>query len=106
MFQIMPTSPSDKSALPDPAYHWTTRKALVFLGALAELGRVDEAAAAVGMSRQSAYRLRGRLDEGGTFAQAWDRAQELGRENRRARQRASRKATPLAPESDIFGLGR
>ena len=105
MFPRMPTSPSDKSALPDPAYHWTTRKALAFLGVLAELGRVDEAAEAVGMSRQSAYRLRGRLGEGGAFAQAWDRAQALGREKRRAR-RPSRKATSLAPERDIFGLGR
>ena len=102
----MPTTPSDKSALPDPAYHWTTRKALVFLGALAERGRVSEAAQAVGMSRQSAYRLRGRLGEGGTFARAWDQAQALGREQRLARRRPPRKATPLAGEGDVFGLGR
>ena len=102
----MPTTPSDKSALPDPAYHWTTRKALVFLGALAERGRVSEAAQAVGMSRQSAYRLRGRLGACGMFAQAWDQAQAQGRELRRARQYRSRKATPLSPEGDVFGLGR
>ena len=45
----------DKAALPDPSYHWTTLKAGAFLGALAEFGRVGEAARAVGMSRQSAY---------------------------------------------------
>jgi hypothetical protein len=106
MFQLMSTLPSDTSALTDPAYHWTTRKVLAFLGALAEFGRVSEAAEAVGMSRQSAYRLRGRLGDGGTFARAWDQAQARGREQRRARQRTSRKATPLAPERDIFGLGR
>ena len=102
----MPTPRSDKSALPDPAYHWTTRKARVFLGALAERGRVSEAAEAVGMSRQSAYRLRGRLGEGGTFARAWDQAQALGREQRRAQRRPPRKATRLSGEGDIFGLGR
>ena len=57
------------------------------------------------MSRQSAYRLRGRLGEGGTFARAWDQAQAQGREHRRVRRRPPRKATPLAPESDVFGLG-
>ena len=48
----------DKSALPDPSYHWMTLKARVFLGALADFGRVAEAARVVGMGRQSAYRLR------------------------------------------------
>ena len=88
---------------PDPAYHSTTRKALVFLGALAEFGRVSEAARAVGMSRQSAYRLRTRLAGRGPFGRAWDRALAEGLERRRAR---SRKATPLPPEDDIFELGR
>ena len=102
----MSTPRVDKSALPDPSYHWTTRKARVFLGALADLGHVSEAARTVGMSRQSAYRLRGRLGEKGLFAMAWDEAQAKGRARRRARQRATRKATPLPPESDIFGIGR
>lgn len=92
----------DKSSLPDPSYHWTTYKARVFLGALADLGRVGEAARAVGMSRQSAYRLRERLGERGVFARAWDRAQAEGRAKRRSR----RKATGLPPERDVFGLGR
>ena len=66
----MSTRPPDKSSLPDPSDHWTTRKASVFLGALADLGRVGEAARAVGMSRQSAYRLRARL-KGQPFDLAW-----------------------------------
>lgn len=94
----MSTPTPDKSALPDPSYHWTTRKACVFLGALAEFGRVGEAARAVGMSRQSAYRLRERL--GGLFAESWDRAQGQGLEKRRARRRAARNATSSVWESD------
>jgi len=96
----------DKSSLPDPSYRWTTRKAQVFLGALADLGRVGEAARAVGMSRQSAYKLRERLGEGALFARVWDDAQASGRAKRRERRRAARKATGLPPESDVFGLGR
>jgi hypothetical protein len=95
-----------KSSLPDPSYHWTTLKAQVFLGALADLGRVEDAARAVGMSRQSAYRLRARLGEGTLFARMWEQAQAEGRTKRRTRRRAARKATVLPPESDMFGLGR
>ena len=100
----MSTPRPDKSALPDPSYQWTTRKAQVFLGALAQLGRVSEAARAVGMSRQSAYRLRARLGEDGLFAKIWDKAQAEGHARRTERSRAARKATPLPPESYIFGL--
>jgi hypothetical protein len=102
----MSTPRPDKSALPDPSYHWTTVKARVFLGALADLGRVSEAARAVGMCRQSAYRLRERLGEDGLFARAWDEAEAEGRARRRARRSSARKATPLPPQSDIFGLGK
>lgn len=103
----MSTPRIDKSALPDPSWQWTTRKALVFCGALAEFGMVSRAARAVGMSRQSAYRLRERLGEGGLFARAWDESLEKGREKRRARGRAlpARKVT-LAPERDVFGIGK
>ncbi len=94
---------ADKSALPEPSYHWTTRKAAVFLSLLAELGRVGDAAHSVGMSRQSAYRLRERLGEDGVFAKLWDRAQAEGRAKRPARRRG--KATPPL-ERDIFGLGK
>jgi hypothetical protein len=102
----MSTPAPDKSSLPDPSYRWTTLKAQVFLGALADLGRVSEAARMVGMSRQSAYRLRARLGEGTLFARAWDQAEAAGREKRRGRRRSPGKATHLPPESDIFGLGR
>ncbi len=64
---MSPSTPApprpDKASLPDPSYHWTTLKAQVFLGALSDLGRVGDAARAVGMSRQSAYKLRERLGE-------------------------------------------
>jgi hypothetical protein len=102
----MSTSAPAKASLPDPAYHWTTLKARVFLGALADLGRVGEAARMVGMSRQSAYRLRRRLGEGNVFARTWDAAQAEGQAKRRSRRRVRRKATILPPESDIFGLGK
>ena len=96
----------DKSTLPDPSYHWTTVKAGTFLGALAHFGRVGEAARAVGMSRQSAYKLRERLGRDAIFARAWDEAQARGRSKRQARRRAARTATSLPPEGDIFGIGR
>jgi hypothetical protein len=102
----MSTQAPAKSSLPDPSYHWTTLKAQVFLGALADLGRVGEAARMVGMGRQSAYRLRARLGEGSLFARAWDEAQAEGVAKRRARRRSRRKATILPPEGDMFGLGK
>jgi molybdenum-dependent DNA-binding transcriptional regulator ModE len=51
-------------------YRWTRDKMLSFLRALAQGGSVAAAARGVGMSRQSAYRLRARLGAG--FAKAWD----------------------------------
>ena len=69
-----------KSAFPDASYQWTTYKAGAFLGALADLGTVAEAARAVGMTRQSAYRLRER--SGHAFAELWDQCLALGRERR------------------------
>ena len=102
----MSTPTRDEAALPDPAYHWTTCRAEVFLGALAHFGRVGEAARAVGMSRQSAYKLRDRLGRDELFARAWDHARAEGRGRRQARQRAALRARALPPESDIFGLGR
>ena len=102
----MSTPRLDKSAFPDPSYQWTTGKARTFLGALAHFGRVSQAAHAVGMCRQSAYRLRARLGEDSLFARAWDEALADGRGKRRSRRPAPRKVTPLPPESDIFGLGK
>lgn len=96
----------DKSSLPDPSYQWTTRKAMVFLGALGGGLTIGEAAHRVGMSRQSAYRLRGRLGEDSRFARGWDASLEQGRAVRREQRRAARKATRIAPEDDILGLGK
>jgi hypothetical protein len=54
---------------------WTPERQLRFLDALARTRSVTRAAAAAGMSRETAYRLRGRRD-GALFAAAWDRALE------------------------------
>ena len=50
---------------------WTAERQLLFLDALAQTRSVTRAAASVGMSRESAYRLRNRSD--GLFALLWDR---------------------------------
>jgi hypothetical protein len=52
---------------------WTAGRQLRFLGALADTRSVSKAADAAGMSRESAYRLRGRR-EGVLFAALWDEA--------------------------------
>jgi hypothetical protein len=52
---------------------WTPERQLGFLDALARTRSVTAAATSVGMSRESAYRLRARL-AGGLFALLWDRA--------------------------------
>ena len=69
-----------------PAFHpvplrgradgWTPRRQAAFIGHLAQTGSVATAARAVGMARETAYRLRRRLGAEG-FAAAWDAA--LGR---------------------------
>jgi molybdenum-dependent DNA-binding transcriptional regulator ModE len=61
-------------------YRWTDNKALAFLQALAQHGKVAAAARAVGMTRQSAYRLRQRIP---ALAEGWARAQAMGRARRR-----------------------
>ena len=52
---------------------WTAQRQLRFLDVLARTRSVTRAATAVGMSRESAYRLRNRKG-GALFATAWDRA--------------------------------
>jgi len=52
---------------------WTVQRQTDFLGYLAETGSVMGACEAVGMSRNSAYRLRRRRDAE-SFAAAWDAA--------------------------------
>ena len=51
---------------------WTPERQLGFLEALARTRSVIKAAAIMGMSRESAYRLRDRR-EGALFAALWDR---------------------------------
>ena len=54
---------------------WTPRRQLAFLDTLARTRCVTRAAAAAGMSRESAYRLR-RRPSAALFAAAWDRMLE------------------------------
>ena len=73
---------------------WNPQKQRGFCEILAESGRVDRAAHAVGMTRESAYRLRRRAD-GRAFALAWDAALLL------ARQRLIDEAYELAFEGSV-----
>jgi hypothetical protein len=52
---------------------WTAERQLRFLDTLARTRSISKAAAAAGMSRESAYRLRERRD-GALFAALWDEA--------------------------------
>src|SRR6266496_3055756 len=56
---------------------WTPERQLGFLDALARTRKVTRAAESVGMSRESAYRLRARQD-GAIFAALWDRIMRRG----------------------------
>jgi hypothetical protein len=85
----MTPTPSDarpprSEACPEPRrraeYRWTNCKAHAFLDALACHGKVAAAARAVGMTRQSAYKLKDRVP---VVADGWARAQAIGRERRR-----------------------
>ncbi|WP_285018398.1 hypothetical protein [Novosphingobium sp. fls2-241-R2A-195] len=51
---------------------WTPARQAAFLGALAQGGGVEAAARRVGLSRESAYRLRTKPGAG-SFAAAWDK---------------------------------
>ena len=62
-------------------YRWTRPKIIAFLHALAAAGSVAQAARSVGMSRQSAYRLRARLGAG--FGAVWDEGLALAPIRRR-----------------------
>ena len=70
------TAPASLPALPaDAARHdgWTPARQAAFLRELAATHNVTAAARAVGMGRQSAYKLRARL-RGTPFDKAWDAA--------------------------------
>ena len=70
------TSPHH-NARPNAPDRWTKPKMADFLRALGATHSVSAAAAAVGMSRQSAYRLRARL-KGEPFDIAWEAAFQHG----------------------------
>lgn len=76
-----PDSPTPEQT-PSPVQRhdgWTPERQRQFCEALAECGNVERAAAAVGMSRETAYRLRRRTG-GRAFALAWDAALLLARQ--------------------------
>lgn len=60
---------------------WTPERQRAFIAALARIGIVTWAAAAVGMSRKSAYALLKRAGPDSSFARAWREAQAMGRMN-------------------------
>jgi hypothetical protein len=92
--------PDSHRPRPSHEYRWTNRKAHAFLDALAQHGKVAAAARAVGMTRQSAYRLRQRVS---VVAEGWARAQAIGR----ARRRGERVNPSLcAPQGDTSGEAR
>jgi hypothetical protein len=66
-------TPPDADDSPSSGPRWTKRKMADFLRALAATHSVKAAAKSVGMSRQSAYKLRSRL-KGLAFDAAWDEA--------------------------------
>ena len=76
------THPQPQARPPRPRseYRWTPRKAHAFLDALALHGKVAAAARTVGMTRQSAYKLKQRIP---VVAESWAHAQAIGRARRR-----------------------
>lgn len=74
---------------------WTPAKQAAFLAQLALTGSVREAARRVGMSRETAYRLRAKPG-GESFADAWDRVTGRG-------QGAARKVTPQGLRARALG---
>lgn len=80
-----PNAPKPRRYLRTRAdYRWTGPKIAQFFRTLSETGSVTKAARAVGMSRQSAYNLRGRMfrDHGPTFGRLWDHAMAIATSRR------------------------
>lgn len=99
--------PPARTPRPRAEYRWTNRKAQAFLDALACHGKVAVAARAVGMTRQSAYRLRDRVP---VVAEGWARAQAIGRARRRGGlpkvTTASLQSDTSPPQGDTSGTAR
>lgn len=85
-------------------YRWTAPKVFAFLDALAQSGRVDEAAAVVGMGRQSAYRLRRRL-AGTRFDAAFESARRAGIRKRMAASITRLRSRWEGPGLEVFRRG-
>ena len=94
------SSPDSSPPHPRAEYRRTNRKAHPFLDALAQHGKVATAARAVGMTRQSAYRLRQRIP---VVAEGWARAQAIGRARRENR---LPKLSLALPQGDRSGDAR
>lgn len=75
-------NPAKRPARTNDEYRWTRPKLVAFLRSLGTTGSVTLAARAVGMSRQSAYRLRARSGPG--LARVWDEGLALARTMRAA----------------------
>ncbi|MBO9498003.1 MAG: LysR family transcriptional regulator [Novosphingobium sp.] len=89
--------PATHTPRPAAEYRWTPSKALAFIEELARHGKVAAAARSVGMTRQSAYRLRDRVPQ---VAEIWPRAQAAGRARRCG------KAALSAAQGDTSGAAR
>lgn len=76
---IAPASPPALVPLRERHDGWTANRQWLFIQALTEGGSVTEAAALVGMSKASAYRLKHHPDSA-TFANAWRAATALAGE--------------------------
>ena len=76
---VVPATLTESIAAPDTTRHdgWTRERMIAFLEALVETASVSIAAQSVGMTRQTAYRLRARLI-GQPFDHAWEAALEFG----------------------------
>ena len=74
------TSPDARRPRTNADYRWTNRKVRAFIEALGQDGKVASAARAVGMTRQSAYRLKHRIP---AVAEAWVKVKAVGRARRR-----------------------
>lgn len=81
---------------------WTLERQAIFLAALQKTGSVRTAAAAAGMNRASAYRLRDR-PEGHRFRYAWNLA--LARRRERLLREQLAKTTHALARLDAAGKG-
>ena len=75
---------------------WTIDCQVKFIVTLRKTGSVTRAAAAAGMSRESAYRLRNRSGHE-DFAGAWDRAADCKGHNRRAESHTAHRGAAAPP---------